>query len=161
MFKTNTGFLQRRNLFFILTISLIFSVVDSVWAEEAVQFMFGNSNKLKITERSNIRVSENDVYTGLMYNESRAVLDYMWFEDGYSQYSGNYYVYEASKKDTRLIANPVDLSEYCEIEIDDRGHYKLSDNSLVPVLRSFPVFPEKELERGDTWKDFWRKNCRS
>jgi outer membrane protein OmpA-like peptidoglycan-associated protein len=78
----------------------------------------------------------------------------MWFKDGYSRYAGNYYVYEASKKDTRLIANPIDLNEYCEIEIDDQGHYRMSEDELVPVLRSFPVFPDKEIVPGEKWRDF-------
>jgi outer membrane protein OmpA-like peptidoglycan-associated protein len=116
--------------------------------------MFSSNNKLKITERSNIRVTENGVYRGLTYNESRAVLDYMWFEDGYSQYAGNYYVYEASMKDTRLIANTIDLNEYCEIAITDQGRYKLPEEQLLPVLRDFPVFPDKEISPGDSWRDF-------
>jgi len=116
--------------------------------------MFGSSSKLKITERSNVSVYENGAFKGLTYNESRAVLDYMWYENGYSQYSGNYYVYEASKKDTRLIANPVDLNEFCDIEISDRGVYRMPEDSLVPVLRSFPVFPDKELIPGDKWRDY-------
>ena len=154
MYKQFSGFLHRRNPFFILSIIVLLNAVSFVTAEEAVQFMFGSSSKLKITERSNVSVYENGAFKGLTYNESRAVLDYMWYENGYSQYSGNYYVYEASKKDTRLIANPVDLNEFCDIEISDRGVYRMPEDSLVPVLRSFPVFPDKELIPGDKWRDY-------
>ncbi|MBI9105319.1 MAG: OmpA family protein [Spirochaetales bacterium] len=120
----------------------------------SIQLVFGSSNKLKITERSNIRVTENGVYRGLTYNESRGVLSYMWHEDGFSQYAGNYYVYEASVNDTRLIANPINLSEYCEIGISDQGRYNIPEDQLLPVLRDFPVFPDKEIEPGDSWRDF-------
>ncbi|HAK44411.1 MAG TPA: hypothetical protein DCO79_00595 [Spirochaeta sp.] len=154
MYKQFSGFLHRRNPFFILSIIVLLNAASFVTAEEAVQFMFGSSSKLKITERSNVSVYENGAFKGLTYNESRAVLDYMWYENGYSQYSGNYYVYEASKKDTRLIANPVDLNEFCDIEISDRGVYRMPEDSLVPVLRSFPVFPDKELIPGDKWRDY-------
>lgn len=143
-----------RTLFFaIIFLPGIFSTL-SLYAEDAIEFVFNSTNKLKIVERSNIRVKENGIYSGLTYNESRAVLDYMWYEDGFSQYSGNYYVYEASKKDTRLISNLINLNEYCEVMIDDQGHYKPDENTLVPVLRSFPVFPSGEIKKGDSWRDF-------
>ena len=155
MYTVNSGFLHRRNLFFILltALSLLIPVVN-LSAEEGYLFSFGSSNKLKITERSNVSVYENGAFKGLTYNESRAVLEYDQYNDGFSTYSGNYYVYEASKNDTRLIANPVNLNEYCEIDISDRGVYRLPPDALVPVLRSFPVFPDKELVAGDSWRDF-------
>ena len=155
MLKDNIGLLRRRSLFFILlTVLSAAGFCSRLYAEEAVQFMFGSSNKLKITERSNVRVTENGIYSGLTYNESKAVLDFTRHQDGYSYYAGNYYVYEASKKDTRLIANPISINEYCEVEIDDFGRYRLAEDQLVPVLRSFPVFPNKDLSPGDKWRDF-------
>jgi len=156
MSKTIYRLLHRRSLFFILmTFFTIFST-SAVSAQDssAIRFSFGGSNKLKITERSNIRVSENGVYKGLTYNESRGVLDYMWYEDGFTQYVGKYYVYEASKHDTRLIANPVNLAEYCEIGISDQGIYNIGEAQLLPVLRSFPVFPGREIKAGDRWRDY-------
>ena len=155
MIKKYSGFLYKRNPFFIMLLILILTAA-SVYTKdgEGLYFGFGNSSKLKITERSNISVYENGSFKGLTFNESRAVLDYMWYKNGFSQYSGNYYVYEASKKDTRLISNPVNLNEYCEIEISDRGIYRMPEDALVPVLRSFPVFPDKELKPGDKWRDY-------
>ncbi len=155
MYRYIFRFLRRRNLFFTVLLIILSSIVlQNLYSEEAVLFMFGSSNKLKIIERSNIRVTENGNYAGLTYNESRAVLQYMWYEDGYSQYAGNYYVFEASKQDTRLIANPVNLNEYCEILIDDQGHYRTGPDQVVPVLRSFPVFSPEEVLPGDKWKDY-------
>ena len=154
MSKIIYGFLLKRNPFFIVIVVVFMITALPLSAEEGVSLMFGSSSKLKITERSNISVYENSSFKGLTYNESRAVLDYRQFKDGYSEYSGNYYMYEASKKDTRLISNPVNLNEYCEIEISDRGVYRLPEDALVPVLRSFPVFPEKELQAGDKWRDY-------
>ena len=154
MIKLINGFLFKRNPFFIFFLIPFILVAMAVSAEDGVSFMFGSSNKLKITERSNISVYEDGSFKGLTYNESRAVLDYVQYRDGFSRYSGNYYVYEASKKDTRLISNPVNLNERCDIEISDRGVYRLPENVLVPVLRSFPVFPEKDLKPGDKWRDF-------
>lgn len=155
MHKLFYGFLHRRNPFFILLTLIFFLGLFPLSAQRSsVQFSFGSSNKLKITERSNIRVSENGIYQGLTYNESRGVLDYMWYEDGYSQYAGNYWVYEASMKDTRLISNVVDLSEYCEIGVSDQGRYNIPPGQLLPVLRDFPVFPDKEIRPGEVWRDF-------
>ena len=141
-------------LFFILILSSLIYSASGLFAEDSIEFLFNSTNKLKIVERSNVRVKVNGIYQGLTYNESRAVLDYMWYDDGFSQYSGNYFVYQASKKDTRLIANPIDLNEYCEVLIDDQGHYKNNEDSVVPVLRSFPVFSPDEIKPGYSWRDF-------
>ncbi|MDC7226915.1 MAG: OmpA family protein [Spirochaetales bacterium] len=156
MYKQFTGFLLRRSPFFIFTFLMCINGPFCLYAdtEEGILFSFGSSSKLKITERSNVSVYENGVFKGLTYNESRAVLEYMWREDGFSQYSGNYYVYEASRKDTRLIANPLNLNEICTIEISDRGVYRTEPEAVVPVLRSFPVFPEKGIQAGDSWRDY-------
>ncbi len=154
MLNSTTEGLHQRTLFFILILILFSAFPLSSFAEDTFQFSFGASNKLKITERSDIRARENGKYIGFTYNESRAVLDYMLNKDGYSLYSGNFYVYEASKKDTRLIANPINLKEYCDIRIDEQGRYKVSEDQFVPILRSFPVFPAHELKAGDEWNDF-------
>ena len=155
MIKRNIRPLAARGLFFILMVlaTATFGYGQS-GSSEGIELSFVSSSMLKITERSNIRVTENGRYAGLTYNESRAVLGYMRHRNGYSQYSGSYYVYEASKKDTRLIANPVDISEYCELEISDSGHYRLPEDQLLPVLRDFPVFPKGTISPGDKWRDF-------
>ena len=161
MTYNNKGFLLRRDLFFVLivaavTVSAAVPVSAEAGAdpEEGVLFSFGSGSKLRIVERSNIRVKENGTYAGLIYNESRGVLDYMWYEDGFSRYGGTYYVYEASKKDTRLIANPVDIREFCEIGISSQGRYSLPAEQILPVLRDFPVFPSGTVSPGDSWRDF-------
>jgi outer membrane protein OmpA-like peptidoglycan-associated protein len=34
---------------------------------------------------------------------------------------------------------------------DEQGRYTIGDSYLMPIIRNIPLFPEKELEPGDTW----------
>ncbi len=146
------------NIYKILFLAAFFIFGTLVYADtissEGYIFSFSSASRLKITERSNIRVTVNGQYQGLTYNESRCVLDYMWHKEGKSQYAGNFLVYQNSIQDTRTISNLIDRDEYCEIQIDSAGHYSVAYDQTVPVLRSFPVFSINPVTPGDKWRDF-------
>ncbi len=136
---------------FVISVTLLHAESEN---SEGYIFSFSSASRLKITERSNIRVTVNGQYQGLTYNESRSVLDYMWHKEGKSQYAGSFLVFQDSIQDTRTISNLIERDEYCEIQIDSAGHYTVEYEQTVPVLRSFPVFSVKPVTPGDKWRDF-------
>jgi len=67
------------------------------------------------------------------------------------RYRGRVYVFEETLRDLQKVARPLDDIIPVEFTLSKTGSIRLVDDRGYPMLRNFPVFPEKPLRPGDTW----------
>ncbi|MCX7655536.1 MAG: OmpA family protein [Treponemataceae bacterium] len=103
-----------------------------------------------LVERSNWARYDNGKYTGHVYRETRYRLD-PFQESEAVRYRGTVYVFEETLRDLQKVARPLDDIIPVEFTLSKTGSIRLVDDQGYPLLRNFPIFPEKPLRPGDTW----------
>ncbi|MBN1411193.1 MAG: OmpA family protein [Spirochaetales bacterium] len=141
---------MKRTFFFLFILTLC--IYSS--GEELFRVNYEVGDKYKITEISNLRIRENGKYIGFRYRQVRGVLDVVPEARGGSKVKGDFYVFEETKRDTRLVANQVDRVVYTEFQILPNGQYLVPPSNPFPALRDFPTFPKEPLKKGDKWKAY-------
>lgn len=124
----------------------------SVIAEELFTINYMPGEKYKITEVSTFRKRMDGKYIGYVYKQVRGIMDVVPRSGGGFSVNGQFYVFEETKHDTRLIANQVDDVVPTQFSITPDGRYIISGNNYYPLTRDFPVFPDKKLKPGDSWR---------
>ena len=142
-------------LAFIFSFAFIFSQNTS---KDKIEY-FGESEKYVLVERSDLRRYDNGKYTGLTRREVRSFvspisvpknvaseyLDDSWF-------SGNFMVLESTKSANSLTAKGLDDLIPSTFHISENGKLTVVPKDQgFPTFRSFPTFPEQEIQPGDTW----------
>ncbi len=114
---------------------------------------YAAGDKFKITERSDLRRYEDGKFVGLSYREVRGVLDVRGAESG-ADVEGSFYVFEETRRDSRLVAKRIDDVVPVRFSIRADGTYDVPADQAYPALRSFPVFPTRDLAPRDRWEAF-------
>ena len=161
--------IMKKTLFFIffsMIISLCFSLeeidtkIDSEleFSKDRIEY-FGDTQKYVLVERTDLRRYDNGRYTGLTSREVRSFVspisapknvasDYLydtWF-------SGNFMVLETTKSANSLTAKGLDDFIPSTFHISPNGKLTVVPKDKgFPTFRSFPTFPDEEIEPGDTW----------
>ena len=158
--------IMKKTLFFIffsMIISLCFSlevIEDSEleFSKDRIEY-FGDTQKYVLVERTDLRRYDNGRYTGLTSREVRSFVspisvpknvasDYLydtWF-------SGNFMVLETTKSANSLTAKGLDDFIPSTFHISPNGKLTVVPKDKgFPTFRSFPTFPDEEIEPGDTW----------
>lgn len=108
------------------------------------------SGPYTLVDRSNWARYDNGKYTGHVYRETRYRLEPFQETDGI-RYRGTVYIFEETLRDLQKAARPLDDIIPVEFTLSKTGSIKFVDDRGYPMLRNFPVFPEKPLRPGDTW----------
>jgi OOP family OmpA-OmpF porin len=133
---------------------LIGMTLHTVNAENLFQVTYAPGEKYKITEVSDLRKTVNGKYEGFIYRQVRGIMDVVPKAGGGFSVEGHFYVFEETKRDTRLIANQIDTIVPARFSITPDGRYTISETDFYPTTRDFPVFPDKELEPGESWRAY-------
>lgn len=128
------------------------------WQVEALdlRFLFLSGDKIRLTERADLRRYENGAFLGLAYREVRGVLDASGDQSSASL-SGEFYVFEETKHDTRLVAKRVDDVVPVRLTVRWNGESELDPGQAdpgYPSLRSFPVLPAGPVQTGQSWQAY-------
>jgi OmpA-OmpF porin, OOP family len=142
-----------KKLFIIISI-IIFFFVYPVVGEDIFRIQYLPGEKYKITEISDFRKRVNNTYVGFIARQTRGIMNVTPGKKGGFTVNGYFYVFEETKHDSRLIANAVDKAVPVEFSITPDGRYIMSGDTYYPTTRNFPVFPDKALAPGDTWRAF-------
>jgi OmpA-OmpF porin, OOP family len=120
---------------------------------QAVRFEVGYAagDKFTITERSDLRRFEDNKFVGLSYREVRGVLGIAQGQQG-AEASGSFLVFEETRRDARLVAKRIDDVVPVRFSVRPDGTYDVPGDQPYPALRSFPVFPARDLSPGDRWE---------
>ena len=145
-----------------MILSLCFSLeeidseIDS--GKDRIEY-FGDTQKYVLVERTDLRRYDNGRYTGLTSREVRSFVspisapknvasDFLydtWF-------SGNFMVLESTKSANSLTAKGLDDFIPSTFHISPNGKLTVvPQDKGFPTFRSFPTFPEEEIQPGDTW----------
>ncbi|MBN2050811.1 MAG: OmpA family protein [Spirochaetales bacterium] len=100
-------------------------------------------------EKQNLRIRENGVYRGYLYNESRTVFSVNPDEAGYT---GVFFEYEQMTRDARDIARRIDSSQKGSLLPGPGGVFSVPPGQEWPFLLNFPAFPEETPAPGERWR---------
>lgn len=128
--------------------------IPFVFTEDLFTINYSPGEKYKITEISNFRKKVNRKYMGLVSRQVRGIMDVIPRSAGGFSVHGHFYVFEETKHDSRSIANRVDDVITTQFSITPGGNYIIPGNNYYPTTRDFPVFPDKKLKPGDSWRAF-------
>lgn len=167
-------------VFVLLVVMLL--VEGIAHADTRLDVVFTSGEKLRITEKANLRKYQDGRFIGLSYREVRSILQVgspdfttervttaggwsvpqvgvlpflpAWAAEEGQHLRGQFYVFEETKRENRLVAKGVDTVVPAEFFTHFSGEYAVPASQGYPSLRSFPIFPERALSPGDVWEAF-------
>jgi OmpA-OmpF porin, OOP family len=131
-------------------------VVSGPLAALDLRFMFLSGDKIRLTERADLRRYEDGTFVGLAYREVRGLLE-ATPEQSSTRLEGDFYVFEETKHDARLVAKRVDDVVPVSLTVLWNGVSELDPGQADPghpSLRSFPVLPAGPVEPGQSWQAY-------
>jgi len=139
-------------LSFLLLICFSYTVLS---AQETFKIQFSPGEKFKLIERHDFSKRVNGVYKGYIYREVRGIMEVAADKSGRGQVlSGKFYVLEEMKREARHVARRIDKTVTSSFRINHDGNYVISEKQAYPLLRGFPVFPDKAIKKGDKWRAY-------
>jgi len=129
-------------LFFLFFVLDLFAV-KLRWAVEA-------GVKYKVKSYVHEQRFLNSRYHSTVEIKNKAILTALKKKDNSVCYKGDFYYYEREYKGTNSTFNLMKIypSKFWR---DSLGHYKIKNKYFMPVVRDVPIFPKKDIKKGDTW----------
>ncbi|MBO5692248.1 MAG: OmpA family protein [Spirochaetaceae bacterium] len=161
------GFVLKRVAFVLLVSSLgasiIFaqnssgnSVVTTPSTGGSVQLAHSFSGNYTLVERSNWSQYVNGRYIGLTSREVHGFMNPVgtgsWRGQSGTEYTGDFYVFQQTKRDSRIAAAGIDdIAPSTFVMLKD-GSIQFTEMCYYPQLRNFPVFPQDKVKKGSRWQ---------
>ncbi|MBO5730993.1 MAG: OmpA family protein [Treponema sp.] len=161
------GFVFKRVAFVLLVSSLgasiIFaqnssgnSVVTTPSTGGSVQLAHSFSGNYTLVERSNWSQYVNGRYIGLTSREVHGFMNPVgtgsWRGQSGTEYTGDFYVFQQTKRDSRIAAAGIDdIAPSTFVMLKD-GSIQFTEMCYYPQLRNFPVFPQDKVKKGSRWQ---------
>lgn len=149
---------MKKTVFLFISFFCLTNIFSQNTSKDKIEY-FGETEKYVLVERTDLRRYDNGRYTGLTSREVRSFvspistpknvaseyLDDSWF-------SGNFMVLESTKSGSSLTAKGLDDLIPSTFHISENGKLTVVPKDKgFPTFRSFPTFPEEEIQPGDTW----------
>lgn len=135
---------------FFTIISLISFLTVSVTAQEVISYS-GNNN-YTLVERTNLRRYDNGKYSGLMSREVRSFLTQHTTSGGNIRYDGDFYVEQDTVRGSQIKFTGIHDAIPSSFFIDETGAVSMEEDNGYPSFRSFPSFPRKSVNPGESWQ---------
>ncbi len=132
---------------FGVIIPLLLFISFNLFSEDIITLNLGD--RYRITERQNLRIRVDGRYKGYLYREYRGFLRRE--TDNPNHYSGEFYILEDLKRDSRLIAKAVDQIYTTEFLLNQSGYISIDAEYSVPLHQSFPAFSFDPVSSRDSW----------
>ena len=161
------GFVFKRVAFVLLVSSLgasiIFSqnssgnsVVTTPSTGGSVQLAHSFSGNYSLVERSNWSQYVNGRYIGLTSREVHGFMNPVgtgsWRGQSGTEYTGDFYVFQQTKRDSRIAAAGIDDIAPSTFVMMEDGSIQFTEMCFYPQLRNFPVFPQDKVKKGSRWQ---------
>ncbi len=117
----------------------------------AIEFAHSENRNYTLVERTDLRRYDNGKYTGLMSREIKAFIVPVRTESGFL-YDGSFYVNQDTRRGVSFLKGGIHEAIASEFAISDDGYFKMINDKGYPSFRSFPSFPQKEINPGDSWE---------
>lgn len=111
------------------------------------QFVYSGSQNYSLVERTDLRRYDNGKYVGLMSREARS---FIVCEDGV--YDGDFFVSQDTVHNQKIVVNGIHGSIRSVFKIGADGTLTMIEDNGYPSFRSFPTFPEKKIQQGQSWQ---------
>ena len=110
------------------------------------QFVYSGSQNYSLVERTDLRRYDNGKYVGLMSREARS---FIVCEDGV--YDGDFFVHQDTVHNQKIVVNGIHDSIRSVFKISKDGTLTMIEDNGYPSFRSFPTFPQKKIQQGQSW----------
>jgi len=117
----------------------------------AETFRYTGSKNYIYVERTDLRRYDNGKYAGLMSREIKSYITPQSSDEGFL-YNGNFYVNQDTRKGVSFVTNGIHEAISSSFLMDDNGNIQMIEDNGYPSFRSFPSFPKKNVEKGETWE---------
>ena len=111
------------------------------------QFVYSGSQNYSLVERTDLRRYDNGKYVGLMSREARS---FIVCENGV--YDGDFFVSQDTVHNQKIVVNGIHDSIRSVFKIGADGTLTMIEDNGYPSFRSFPTFPEKKIQQGQSWQ---------
>ena len=111
------------------------------------QFVYSGSQNYSLVERTDLRRYDNGKYVGLMSRETRS---FIVCEDGV--YDGDFFVHQDTVHNQKIVVNGIHDSIRSVFKIGKDGTLTMIEDNGYPSFRSFPTFPQKKIQQGQSWQ---------
>ena len=132
------------------------SVVTSPSTGGNVQLTNTFDGTYTLVERSNWSQYVNGRYIGLTSREARGYLNPVgsgsWRGQRGTQYTGDFFVFQQTKRDNRTAAQGIDDILPSSFVMLGDGSIQFTELCFYPQLRNFPVFPQEKVKKGSRWQ---------
>lgn len=111
------------------------------------QFTYSGSQNYSLVERTDLRRYDNGKYVGLMSREARS---FIVCENGV--YDGDFFVHQDTVHNQKIVVNGIHDSIRAVFKIGKDGTLTMIEDNGYPSFRSFPTFPQKKIQQGQSWQ---------
>ena len=111
------------------------------------QFVYSGSQNYSLVERTDLRRYDNGKYVGLMSREARS---FIVCENGV--YDGDFFVHQDTVHNQKIVVNGIHDSIRSVFKIGKDGTLTMIEDNGYPSFRSFPTFPQKKIQQGQSWQ---------
>ena len=111
------------------------------------QFVYSGSQNYSLVERTDLRRYDNGKYVGLMSREARS---FIVCENGV--YDGDFFVHQDTVHNQKIVVNGIHDSIRSVFKISKDGTLTMIEDNGYPSFRSFPTFPQKKIQQGQSWQ---------
>lgn len=111
------------------------------------QFVYSGSQNYSLVERTDLRRYDNGKYVGLMSREARS---FIVCENGV--YDGDFFVHQDTVHNQKIVVNGIHDSIRSVFKIGKDGTLTMIEDNGYPSFRSFPTFPQKRIQQGQSWQ---------
>lgn len=130
-------------IFFISPLTML-----SITAET---FRYTGSKNYIYVERTDLRRYDNGKYSGLMSREIKSYITPQSSNQGFL-YKGNFYVNQDTRKGVSFITDGIHEAISSSFLMDENGNIQMLEDNGYPSFRSFPSFPQKDIQKGQSWE---------
>ena len=130
---------------------LLFCILP-LYADSAVSLTYGESGNYMLVEKTDLRRYDNGKYTGLMSREVQSFIAEEKREGNTRYYDGNFFVVIETKHNRRVVMDGVRTAIDSSFKITGSGELVMIKDNGYPSFRSFPSYPEKKINIGDSWQ---------
>lgn len=134
---------------FFIVCMCFFSTVFADDFRESIVYKGGKN--YTYSERTDLRRYDNGKYTGLVSREIKSFISVSERDDGFVYYDGDFYVDEATKRNTQSVKKEISESIESSFKISEDGKLEMINDNGYPSFRCFPTYTAKKIVPGDKW----------
>lgn len=133
------------------TFCFLFVFLNYIFFINSENIKYTGSKNYIYVERTDLRRYDNGKYAGLLSREVKAYITPVFSENDFL-YDGNFYVNQDTRRGISFVENGIHQAIPSSFKIFENGNFEMIEDYGYPSFRSFPSFPVKNIEIGESWE---------